>query len=198
MTEKEWLECDELAAMIRHSPPLVSSRKKLLFACGAMRLRPDRLDEAVIERHERRPDGEAHESLSDWESSPALAPGSRFDHASLTELLIGALEHGLILGKVVGMPSPGEQRLCELLRDVAGNPFRPSLIDPRWLSWEGGTIPNLARAIYDERAFDRMPILGDALEEAGCADDAILSHCRGPGPHVRGCWVVDLILTDCR
>jgi hypothetical protein len=55
-------------------------------------------------------------------------------------------------------------------------------------------VVKLAQAIYDERAFDRLPILADALEEAGCADEAILSHCRGAGPHVRGCWVVDLVL----
>jgi hypothetical protein len=52
----------------------------------------------------------------------------------------------------------------------------------------------LAQGIYDERAFERLPILADALEDAGCTDAAILVHCRGPGPHVRGCWVVDLIL----
>ncbi len=52
----------------------------------------------------------------------------------------------------------------------------------------------LARSIYDDRAFDRLPVLADALEDAGCTDAAILDHCRGPGPHVRGCWVVDLIL----
>ena len=58
----------------------------------------------------------------------------------------------------------------------------------------GGTISNLAQSIYTDRAFERMPILADALEEAGCNDAAILGHCRGPGPHVRGCWVVDFLL----
>ena len=52
----------------------------------------------------------------------------------------------------------------------------------------------IAQAIYDDRAFDRMPILADALEDAGCTDRAILDHCRSEGPHVRGCWVVDLLL----
>ena len=53
---------------------------------------------------------------------------------------------------------------------------------------------NLAQAIYEERRFGDLPVLADALEEAGCTDADILSHCRGPGPHVRGCWVVDLLL----
>lgn len=67
--------------------------------------------------------------------------------------------------------------------------------DPaRWLSWHDGTVPKLACAIYEDRAFDRLPILADALEEAGCQVAEILEHARGPGPHVRGCWLVDLIL----
>ena len=55
-------------------------------------------------------------------------------------------------------------------------------------------MPKLARTIYDDRRFDLLPILADALEEAGCGDAEILAHCRGPGPHVRGCWAVDLVL----
>ena len=77
-----------------------------------------------------------------------------------------------------------------LLRDILGNPFRPVTIDPRWLT---STVVDLAIAIYQERAFDRMPILADALMDAGCDDEEIISHCRGEGPHVRGCWVVDLL-----
>jgi hypothetical protein len=52
----------------------------------------------------------------------------------------------------------------------------------------------IAESIYDHRAFERMPELADALAAAGCSNPEILSHCRGPGPHVRGCWVVDLVL----
>jgi hypothetical protein len=55
-------------------------------------------------------------------------------------------------------------------------------------------VKKLAAAIYDDTAFDRLPILADALEEAGCHDAEILAHCRGPGPHVRGCWVIDLLI----
>ena len=69
-----------------------------------------------------------------------------------------------------------------------------TLVDHTWLAWRDGTILKLAQAIYDDRAFDRLPVLADALEEAGCHDADILAHCRAPGPHVRGCWVVDLLL----
>jgi hypothetical protein len=81
---------------------------------------------------------------------------------------------------------------CDLLRDVFGNPLRASpALDPAWLTT--AVVP-LATAAYDERTFDRMPILGDALEEVGCDDPEILEHCRGQGEHVRGCWVVDALL----
>ena len=79
----------------------------------------------------------------------------------------------------------------ETLHCVVGNPFRPVTFDPLWRS---ETAVALASAIYADRAFDRLPILADALEEAGCDLPDVLAHCRGPGPHARGCWVVDGVL----
>jgi hypothetical protein len=78
-----------------------------------------------------------------------------------------------------------------VLRDIWGNPFRPAAFDP---SWRTSTAVAVAEPIDAERAFDRLPILADALQDAGCDDEQLLGHCRGPGPHVRGCWVVDLVL----
>jgi len=83
---------------------------------------------------------------------------------------------------------------AQLIRDIFGNPFRHSIIDRDWVAWNDGTVRRIAQAIYDERAFERMPILTDALEDAGCDNAYILNHCREPGEHVRGCWVVDLLL----
>jgi hypothetical protein len=79
----------------------------------------------------------------------------------------------------------------DLVRDIFGNPFRPVAFDPRWRTSD---VVGLAQAIYDDKAFERMPILADALMDAGCEDEQIIGHCRGKGPHVRGCWVVDLVL----
>ena len=79
---------------------------------------------------------------------------------------------------------------CERLRDVVGNPFRPVAVDPNWLT---AGVVRLTREIYEERTYDRLPILADALEQAGCTNADVLAHCRGPGPHVRGCWVLDLM-----
>jgi len=79
----------------------------------------------------------------------------------------------------------------EYLRCIVGNPFRPVTFAD---SWRSETTVSLATGIYAERAFDRLPILADALEEAGCDNVDVLNHCRGPGPHARGCWVVDGVL----
>jgi hypothetical protein len=78
-----------------------------------------------------------------------------------------------------------------LLRDIFGDPFRPVLIDP---SWRTEAVVALARGIYEERAFERLPVLADALEDAGCDSADVLEHCRGPNAHVRGCWLVDVLL----
>ncbi len=83
------------------------------------------------------------------------------------------------------------QSLVLILRDIVGDPSRPTVIDPVWLT---PTVAALAGAIYADRAFDRLPILSDALEEAGCDDSDVLAHCRGDGPHVRGCWLIDRLL----
>jgi hypothetical protein len=85
-------------------------------------------------------------------------------------------------------------RQCDLLRCVFGNPFRPVTFDPSWVSTHDGVVLRLARLIYEERRWADLPVLGDALEDAGCRDEAVLAHCRGGGEHARGCWVVDLVL----
>jgi hypothetical protein len=78
-----------------------------------------------------------------------------------------------------------------LLRDIIPNPYRPVAFAP---AWQTDTAVSLARGMYESRDFGAMPILADALQDAGCDSDDVLNHCRGPWPHVRGCWVVDLVL----
>jgi hypothetical protein len=81
---------------------------------------------------------------------------------------------------------------CDLTRDIFGNPFRPVAFSP---TWRTDTAIALARQMYESRDFGAMPILADALQDAGCDNDDILSHCRDANqPHVRGCWVLDLLL----
>jgi hypothetical protein len=102
--------------------------------------------------------------------------------------------------RATGSRSHRQERAI-LIRDIFGNPFRPAAWDPVWLSWNGGTIPTLAQSAYDDRELPsgyldrvRLALQADMLEDAGCSDPAILEHLRGPGPHVRGCWIVDLLL----
>jgi hypothetical protein len=90
-----------------------------------------------------------------------------------------------------GARSANRRRQAEIIRCIAGNPFRPVALHPSWLT---STVTGLAETIYNDRAFDRLPILADALQDAGCEDADILNHCRGTAAHARGCWVVDAVL----
>jgi hypothetical protein len=82
----------------------------------------------------------------------------------------------------------------QLIVDLLGNPFQPVEPMTSWLEWRDGILPAIAQSICDRLAFDEMPILADALEEAGCTDSTLLSHCRQQSFHVRGCWALDLLL----
>jgi hypothetical protein len=83
---------------------------------------------------------------------------------------------------------------ADLLRDLFGNPFRqPSAPAPAVLAWNNRTVTRLAQTIYQDRAFDDMPVLADALLEAGCDNEDLLAHCRSKGPHALGCWALDLL-----
>jgi hypothetical protein len=110
-------------------------------------------------------------------------------------------EFGISASAAVGAAYPGPnyfrakdtERLQQkaIVLDIFGNPFRPVAAEPAWLT---STVVTLARQMYEARDFGAMPILADALQDAGCDNADILVHCRGSGPHVRGCWCVDLVL----
>jgi hypothetical protein len=124
-------------------------------------------------------------------------------------VLSGALEAttDLVLGAAMLSRHPGgrtteESAFADLVRDIFANPFLPApAVDPAWLVTNSGIMQQLARAAYDERHLpdgtldsQRLAVLADALEDAGCGDAELLGHLRGSGVHVRGCWAVDLIL----
>jgi hypothetical protein len=87
-----------------------------------------------------------------------------------------------------------ERAQADLLREMFGNPFREVAVNPDWLRWNGECVPRLARLIYQERRFAELPILADALEDAGCVRRELLAHCRRPDGHEPGCWGLDLLL----
>jgi hypothetical protein len=100
-------------------------------------------------------------------------------------------------GGFSGSRATEEEAQAALLRDIFGSlPFRPLVLPLSVRTWEGGTVVKLAAGIYAERDFTqgRMGVLADAAEEAGLDDAELLAHLRGPGPHARGCWGVDLLL----
>jgi hypothetical protein len=139
-------------------------------------------------------------SEADWQawSEPrpllTLFEGRQRKLALLLEAVRRAgLEHAL---NPSGKPVEPPQRnsVCDLMRDILGYPCREVGFGEAWLARHADTVVKVARCIYDEDRFTDLPVLADALEEAGCTNSHILAHCRGPGPHVRGCWVVDLVL----
>jgi hypothetical protein len=106
------------------------------------------------------------------------------------ELLAHYADHSIDVEPVTPQSGGYIKQIC-LLRDIVGDHFRHVTLHTSWLT---STVVALATGIYAERAFDRMPILADALQDAGCDNDEILNHCRGKGVHVRGCWVLDRLL----
>jgi hypothetical protein len=88
-----------------------------------------------------------------------------------------------------------KRRQSDLLRDLFGNPLLPPLVPVQtWLDWGSSTVVKMAQSFYDDHRFEGLPVLADALEDAGCTNADVLSHLRGPGPHARGCWVLDALL----
>jgi hypothetical protein len=91
------------------------------------------------------------------------------------------------------IPGVRPASVCSVVRDLFGNPFRKPEINPVWLQAADGTVKRLAQAIYEKGAFDRLPILADALEEGGCDDEELIGHCRSPSRHFLGCWATDAL-----
>jgi hypothetical protein len=174
MTEAEWLACEDLGRILKavatHHRAAASLRKHTLYTCACFRSVWGSLD------------GASREKVEAAERS--------------AERPFTAADAGLRVWDLFGGPMPycpiEEAPHAALLRDIFGNPFRPATFDP---SWRTDTVTALATQMYESRDFGAMPILADALQDAGCDSDDILSHCRDTKQvHVRGCWVVDLVL----
>jgi hypothetical protein len=126
-----------------------------------------------------------------WDTARADWAATRASRAAAKYAAQASSRGGLPFGWATARDAAHHRKVL-LLDDIAGPDPLPTL-HSGWLTWSEGTVPRVAQAIYQERAFDRLPVLADALEEAGCADADILGHLRGPGPHALGCWVVDLL-----
>ena len=212
MTEAEWLQCTYAADLLDHLRG-ADVRKLRLFACACCReglvwrllQRPSRYLVEVSERFAGDSTAAA-ELRAAAEAAPVgkLVMGTYTSTRRPNHLPLSSQAERAVIGSAcpeaweAALQSArmtqnlvGEGRLVGLVRDIFGNPFRRTIIGPASLN---PTITSLARTIYDERAFERLPELADALENAGCTNADLLDHLRGSEPHVRGCWVVDLIL----
>jgi hypothetical protein len=209
MTEAEWLACIDPIPMLEFIKGKVSDRKLRLFAVACCRrvwhLLVDERSREAVAVAERFADGVATEQELEgvrqvaWEFSlHTVHENEAFfdlgaDALNAADVPAWTAEWSVEPVRVViaaqrALGSTEQAEHSRLLRCVV-NPFRSAPIHPI-----GGRGTKLAEGIYAERAFDRLPRLADALEEAGCTDAEILDHCRVQTSHVRGCWVIDLLL----
>lgn len=194
MTGKEWAVCNDPRLMVEtlRRRGGVSDRKWRLFIAAFWRWQADNLSrdrDHLIERIQimerlaetgRLPRGQR---LADSQNVIFFAADSA-RAASLTadfQLRFKAIRRRADILQ------------SRILRELFGNPFQPIQPDLRIRTSD---VVGVARGIYDDRAFERMPILADALMDAGCEHEAIIGHCRGTNTHIRGCWVLDLILEN--
>jgi hypothetical protein len=206
MTEVEWLACTDPRPMLEYLGGQASDRRLRLFAVACCRriwhLLADVRSRGAVEVAERYADGRAGDEQLRAASAEAASVGIGFGvqfspanaaHFAAQPGRVHPDRCAMFAARAAADPAePAAQ--ASLIRCLWGNPFRRAAVAPSLLSWNDGTVAHLAQGIYEDRAFDRLPVLADALEEAGCADPAILGHCRQPGEHVRGCWVADALL----
>jgi hypothetical protein len=216
MTEAEWLACDDPNPMLHFVVGKASDRKARLFAfacCRTVRPTPASIEESrligELETHFEQSTGKvgtdyATDLFDRWRRA---SPDGRTHYWDMFYYLVTAsplhAAHRVssysrrfasphrVDGSSISERDAERRTQSRLLRDIFGNPFRPVSFSPEWRT---DTAVSLARQMYESRDFSAMPILADALQDAGCDSAEILGHCRGAGPHVRGCWVVDVVL----
>jgi hypothetical protein len=218
MTESEWLECTDPKLMLALRRGKASDRRLRLFAVACCRriwrLIEDETCRSAVEVAERYADGQATETeraTTEGELNPASSAVEAATYSTIAvegraaegashavRAACAAAHEGSEWGNAEDAPPEEHHIQVAFLHDIFGNPFRPVSINPSWLT---PAVLGLARSAYDERAMPsgeldpaRLGVLSDALEETGCDNGDILDHLRGPGPHVRGCWAVDLLL----
>jgi hypothetical protein len=224
MTHAEWLRAEDPVVVLYYLPARPSDRKLRLFACACCRrvwhLFADPRQRSAVEAAERFADALLGKGELAAARAAAKLPTSAYDEAG-EAVRTAALDDARQAAKAARYAANARAQeaaraasvgtgtardisgavwaaerweQATLLRDIAGHLWRPAATASRWADWDGGTVRKLAEAVYEENAYDRLPILADALEDAGCTDAELLGHCRSGGEHVRGCWVVDLVL----
>jgi hypothetical protein len=213
MNEREWLECVEPEAMLEFEKqrPSGSVRKQRLFACACCRQVADLMADArcreAVQVAERFADGlaDADDIVAAFEITSEIADEQRAAHGARAALIAGLANvaceessevaywaYQFLLDLTPEDIRPVRQTWGKhAVHCIFGNPFRPTTDPARVV--RSGAVRDIAAAIYDDGAIDRLPILADAVEDAGCIDLELLGHLRGHRPHYRGCWAVDLL-----
>ncbi|OAI40994.1 hypothetical protein AYO40_00500 [Planctomycetaceae bacterium SCGC AG-212-D15] len=214
MTEEEWLDSTDPSPMLEFLRGKASDTRFRLFACACVRRQVwhllDTRGREAVNVSDRLAQGQA--SLTELNTArAAMNTAFHTTHekaakaaTKATSMTLWATADAIRIARhirdALGQPDRNTARRDQvaLTRDIFGNPFHPISLDPTWLT---STVVRLAQAIYEERELPsghldqgRLGILADALEEVGCTQREILEHCRSEGPHVRGCWVIDLLL----
>src|SRR5262245_11457128 len=209
MTEADWQVCDDPLKMLIAVQRSATSRKLRLFACACWRTiwtqLPFDSNRALVAAIEEYPDATSeHPPLSE-----ALTASTRSEWDAGGDAgywAVKALGRSFykftpinaavqVVARLQRHPCADLRALAACARCIFRNPASPSpAIEPAWLTWKNGTIASLARSINDAREFQALPVLADALADAGCTNVGILDHCRTTGTHGRGCHVVDLLL----
>jgi hypothetical protein len=217
MTEAQWLACDRPHPLLLHAGSKGADLRRVrLLGCACARrvwhLLTDPRSRLAVEVAERFADGQATAQEMEAARKEADKAGRKLDRsgpdgearglaADIAVAVAGKRLRpglGLIKGAMAAGGRSWDRRVAEtvwqadLVRDLFGNPFRPVAFDPLWR--QQGDVFRLAEAIYHEHRFAELPVLADALEDAGCAEPTVLRHCRQGGSHARGCWLVDLVL----
>jgi hypothetical protein len=219
MTQSEWLSCTDPTPMLEALRGNASERKLRLFACACCRriwnLLEDKRSRKAVEVAEAFCKGTATDvelEANRDKAHEAFYPVSGADVENATFWAAAFVADGpaffvaqhvaaFVCEAVVNVASEGPA-LANLLRDVFGDTFRaPPALPPCVSTWNGGIVLRLAEAVYEDRVLragtfraDRVAVLADALEEAGCQEASVLTHLRDQGSHWRGCWVVDWLL----
>ena len=212
MTEAEWLAATDPTPMLRFLRGRACDRKLRLFACARCRelwpMLTDERSRTAVEVGELFADGLATSEALNAAYDLAMRAGgaAKQGREAICRAALSVASEcepdGESCWETVWDQCPddaersalrmAESKEITFLRDLFGPlPFRQVAFDPTWLT---STVVALARQMYEGRDFSPMPVLADALQDAGCNDDEVLAHCRGDGPHVRGCWVTDLLL----
>lgn len=213
MTETDWLTDADWTRHLEFVEPRLGPRRARLLAVALCELRladaGDADMRAALGTIANFAEGDATrdelEAVRTWARAAAVKANDQIDPFDLESARLHSLRNEFAWAVAFAAQSPVSlKHVCTytdrgadgpamlgLVREVAGNPFRPVEFAPEWRT---ETVRALARRVYEVREFTAMPILADALQDAGCDDEQVLAHCRGDGVHVRGCWVLDGVL----